>query len=490
MRAAAPLGALLLVALFCVGGCARNPVSGRPEVVLVSKQAERGLGAEAAKEVEAKIGLVDDEALQAYVSQIGARLAAHSPRQDVEYRVAVVDMAEPNAFALPGGYVYVSRGLLATALREDELAAVIGHEIGHVAGRHTVQRVTAATPFAIVLGLPAAIVGTVSKSLGAILAFPGRVTGGLVLAKRGRNQEREADRTGMQLAAAAGWDPSALGDILDRMEELDQLAREGEIVRPSYFDSHPTTEERVGNVDAFAAGLERADAASIAPGRNGYLQRIDGLLLGTNPTAGVFAGHEFLHPELGFRIDFPPEWRQQNQPTHVLAVKPGSEGGTFAMLQISTESEDPLDGAKQDGLHKHLLERLEPAEIHGLPAVVLRTEERGAVYDVTWIAHRGSVYRISAVARTADLASSGALLRGVAGTFRDLTQADRERIRETRLRTAAARRGETIAALYERSGSVWNPAEGALQNDVEPGAPLTAGQLQKYAREEAWTPAP
>ena len=489
MRAAAPFGALLLVALLCPPGCARNPVSGRPEVVLVSKQAERGLGEEAAKEVEATMGLLEDEALQAYVAEIGARLAAHSPRQDVEYRVAVVDMAEPNAFALPGGFVYVSRGLLATALREDELAAVIGHEIGHVAGRHSVQQVTTATPFAIVLGLPAAIVGTVSKSLGAILAFPGKVTSGLVLAKRGRNQEREADRTGMQLAAAAGWDPSALGDILERMERLDELAHDGKTAKASYFDSHPTTAERVGNVDAFAAGLEQAEGAAIAPGRNRFLQRLNGVLLGTNPTAGVFVEHEFLHPELGFRIDFPPKWRLQNQPTHVLAVKPGSKGGTFAMLQISTKGEDPLDGAKKDGLHKRLLERLEPAKIHGLPAVVLRTEERGAVYDVTWIAHRGSVYRISSVARTADLASSGALLRGVATTFQDLPPGDVERIRETRLRTAAARRGETIGALYERSSSVWSADEGALYNDVEPEAPLSAGQLQKFAREEPWAPA-
>lgn len=488
MRAGVPFWALLLVVV--LGACARNPVSGRPEVVLVSKQAERGLGEEAAKEVEATIGLVRDEALQAYIQQIGTRLAAESPRQDVEYRIAVVDMAEPNAFALPGGFVYVSRGLLAAAIREDELAAVIGHEIGHVAGRHTVQRVTTATPFAIVLGLPAAIVGTVSKSLGTILAFPGKVTGGLVLARRGRSQEREADRTGMQLAAAAGWDPSALADILERMERLGQLASDGESPKTSYFDSHPTTAERVGNVEEFASGLERADIAAIAPGRGQFLQRLNGLLLADNPTAGVFIGQEFLHPELGFQIDFPPEWRQQNRPTHVLAVKPGSNGATFAMVQISTKGEDPAEGPRADGLHKRLLERLEPAEIHGLPAVVLRTEERGAVYHITWIAHRGSIYRISAVARTSDLAGSGQTLRGVASTFRDLDASQLKRIREQRLRTSAARRGETIAALYERSGSVWTPAEGAIYNDVEASAALSAGQLMKLASEEPYQPQP
>jgi len=484
MRAGAPLWALLIVAVLCA--CARNPVSGRPEVVLVSKQGERGLGEEAAKEVEATIGLVPDEALQAYVQQIGARLAKESPRQDVEYHIAVVDMAEPNAFALPGGFVYLSRGLLATAIREDEIAAVIGHEIGHVAGRHTVQRVTAATPFAIVLGLPAAIVGTVSKSLGSILAFPGKVTSGLVLARRGRSQEHEADRTGMKIAAAAGWDPNALGDILARMERLAEGARDGKGSKTSFFDSHPTTGERVGNVDAFAAGLEAADVPAIAPGRSAFLMRLNGLLLGDNPTAGVFAEQTFLHPELGFQIDFPLDWKRQNHATHVLAVKPKSKGRTFAMLQISSKGEDPIEGARADGLHKRLLDRLEPSQIHGLPAVVLQTEERGSVYHVTWIAHRGSVFRISAVADTSDLASSGKILRGVAPTFRDLGPSDFARIRAHRLRTTAAKSGETIAALYERSPSSWTPVEGALYNGVASDAALATGELIKRSSEEPY----
>ena len=484
MRAGVPLWALLIVTVLCA--CARNPVSGRPEVVLVSKQAEVGLGEEAAKEVAATIGLVPDEALQAYVQQIGARLAVESPRQDVEYHVAVVDIPEPNAFALPGGYVYVSRGLLATAIREDELAAVIGHEIGHVAGRHTVQQVTTATPFAIVLGLPGAIVGTVSRSLGSILEFPGKVTGGLVLARRGRNQEHEADRTGMQIAAAAGWDPHALGDILGRMERLSELARDGESTKTTYFDSHPTTAERVGNVDAFAAGLESADVPAIAAGRNAFLQRLNGLLLADNPTAGVFADQTFLHPELGFQIDLPADWQRQNHSTHVLAVKPESKGRTFAMLQISSKGEDPIEGARADGLHKRLLDQLVPSEIHGLPAVVLETEERGSLYHVTWIAHRGSVYRISAVSDTSDLASSREILQRVAPTFRDLRPQDLERIRAHRLRTTAARPGETIATLYERSPSTWTPTEAALYNDVTTDAALEAGNLIKLSREEPY----
>jgi len=130
------LGMSLLA--FFLSGCAVNPVSGRSEVVLISAEEERELGAQEAEKVEKSMGLVDDPEIVAYVKTVGHRLAEYSPRQDVDYTFQIVDLGVPNAFALPGGYVYVSRGLLVLVNSEDELAGVMGHEIGHVAGRHAV----------------------------------------------------------------------------------------------------------------------------------------------------------------------------------------------------------------------------------------------------------------------------------------------------------------------------------------------------------------
>ena len=127
---------------FLLSGCAVNPVSGKSEVALISAEEERELGAQEAEKVKQSMGLIDDPEILAYVRAVGRRLAEHSPRKDVDYTFHIVDMEVPNAFALPGGYVYVSRGLLALVNSEDELAGVMGHEIGHVAGRHAVQRVT------------------------------------------------------------------------------------------------------------------------------------------------------------------------------------------------------------------------------------------------------------------------------------------------------------------------------------------------------------
>ena len=189
------LGAVVLAAL-TAAGCATNPVSGKTELMLVSTDREKQLGREEAQRVEQDMGLLPDPVLRRYVEAVGRRLAAHSPRRDVDYRFQVVDSPEPNAFALPGGYVYVTRGLLVITNSEDELATVIGHEIGHVAARHSVQQVSRAAPLAAVTGLGAAVTGLVSPSLGRAVAGAGGAASQFVLAPFSREQEREADRVG------------------------------------------------------------------------------------------------------------------------------------------------------------------------------------------------------------------------------------------------------------------------------------------------------
>ncbi len=159
---------LLAVAVWSAVGCAVNPVTGRRELVFMSPAREAALGAQAAAEVEAGIGLLDDPALTAYVSELGERLARHSPRRNVTYRFYVADMPEPNAFALPGGYIYVSRGLLALANSEDELANVIGHEIGHVAARHAAQRETQAIGAGVLTALGSRAAGAAGGDAAAL----------------------------------------------------------------------------------------------------------------------------------------------------------------------------------------------------------------------------------------------------------------------------------------------------------------------------------
>ena len=279
-----------LVGLALLGlSCVTNPVTGRREISLMSAAQEEALGRQAAAQVEAEIGLVDDPALNAYVREIGERLARYSPRQDVQYHFAVANMVEPNAFALPGGYIYVSRGLLAIANSEAELANVIGHEIGHVAARHAAQRQTQqagaglATLGAVLVG--AVLGGGAGAELGGQVA---QVAGAGLIASYGRDQERQSDEVGQTLTAESGWDPAGMPDFLSTLGRDSRLRADGQDRRPSFLDSHPMTEERVETTEARARALPFEPGTGAAGSRAAFLRRLEGMVVGEDPSEGLF----------------------------------------------------------------------------------------------------------------------------------------------------------------------------------------------------------
>jgi predicted Zn-dependent protease len=188
-------------------------LSGACASLTMSPDEERKLGREEADEVERTVGLVRDPDLLRYVRQVADRLERVAPPADVSWAVNVTDDAEPNAFALPGAWLYVTRGLLVLLNSEAELAGVLGHEMAHVLQRHAARRVRAATPFALLFGIPAGILSTVSPTLGGIVGGTGHLASSLALAPYSRDQEREADQVGIALAARAGFDPAALAEF-------------------------------------------------------------------------------------------------------------------------------------------------------------------------------------------------------------------------------------------------------------------------------------
>jgi predicted Zn-dependent protease len=224
-----------------------NPVSGRTEVAVLSADEERQLGMEEAGKVESSMGLVTDPALVAYIQAVGDRVARPSPRRDVAYTFKVVNQPEPNAFALPNGNIYVSRGLLALANSEDELAGVLAHEVVHVAARHTVRSANVAvatSPLRIATGIAGVAAGIIAPRVGEGIMGLGETASEAFMAPYGRSQEREADDVGVELAARAGYDPKGLPGILQALEREEALRRRGP-ARQSFFDTHPATPERV-----------------------------------------------------------------------------------------------------------------------------------------------------------------------------------------------------------------------------------------------------
>jgi predicted Zn-dependent protease len=482
--------ALAVAAAIPLAGCAVNPVSGKHEFAILSAEQERTFGRDEAKKVGAALGFVEDQRLEGYVQQVGARIAAQSPLKGVDYTFRVVDMPEPNAFALPGGYVYVTRGLLTLTNSEDELAGIVGHEVGHVAGRHAVQRVSRAFPIGILSVLGASVTGLVSPMLGDIIGDAGSAANEMLLAPYGREQEREADRVGAEMAAKAGWDPAALAASLRVLEREDALTRKGKSSRPSFFATHPPLPERAETVRTFAATLSPAPRRAIADSTAAYFERLDGLVIGKSAAEGVFDGPEFVHPDLAFAMTFPKDWRTQNTREAVGAGDPN--GRATVVVDLAGEADDPMLAlaAIDEASHSDLAKRAERTTIGGSRAAhvtsEIRTDSGPVALDITCVERGGRIFRIIGATWPSDVADYAGVFRTIAGSFRDPTPAELSRIRETRLRIARARAGETIDALVARTRSFWNPDMVAIANGLADDHRLTEGQLVKIAASEPY----
>jgi predicted Zn-dependent protease len=442
---------------------------------------EERAGAEAAREAEAQMGIVNDPELEAYVRTIGERLVVNASRQDVTWRFKIIDMPEPNAFALPGGYVYVSRGLLALVNDEDELAGVIGHEIGHVTGRHGGKRVTLAAPFAVISGITGWATGLVSPTLGDAVAGAGdALAQGLVIAPYSRQQERDADRIGAELSAKAGWNPSALGDFLETLGKYETLET-GKERKAGWFDTHPASPERAAETRKLAETLEAAAPNPVARDRADLFSRLDGLILGQDPAAGVVIDGRFIHPELGFTIAFPPTWPLANTSSAVASQEP--EGQAVLVLQLVPEVDNLADVITDVEINGPRDLEITSTSVNGNPAARTQARQKGYLLDVTWIEHHSRVYQIVGITEARNHAAWQETFSKSINSFRNPQAPELAKVRASRLRIATARTDEDLPALLRRVGSFWEPERATVANGLGDGA-LEKGRLVKVGQDE------
>jgi predicted Zn-dependent protease len=469
---------------------------------LATPAGEARAGAEAAAEIEKTIGLVDAPALESYLGAIGKQLIARSPevRTDFEYRFRIIDLADPNAFALPGGHVYVSRGLLALLNSEDELANVVAHELAHVAAHHHLKAAIRETPFLplrLATGLAEAMLKLVTlplgplaapvRPVGAAVALLGEAPGALYLASFSRGQENEADALGQQLAAAGGWDPAAMSRVMEALAR-DARLHGGDPARQSFLATHPSAPDREERTRRHAAELARGDRPGFARSREQFVAALDGLLVGESARGGVVDGSRFLHADLDFQLAFPAGWKVENGANNVSAIPADADrAAPFASLTVAAEGDDP-EAVARALLAKSSFEpdgALTRVSIGALPAARIEGRDRSTrpVYRVTahWIAHRGLVFQVIAAAPDRDFARLRANLDGVAQSFRPLEAANRSRVVEARLRAVEARRGETLAALLERAPGAWKLSAVAAANALPEDAVFDAPRLVKNA---------
>jgi len=470
MKSIAPIFA---VGLWLFTACAVNPATGKRQLMLVSEGQEIQMGAQYDSQVVTSIGVYPDPALQTYVADLGRKLAATSERPNLAWTFRVVDDPSVNAFAIPGGHVYVTRGILAHITNEAELATVMGHEIGHVTARHTAQQMTQQQ----LAGLGLAI-GTIASSR--IAQYAGQASQALqvLFLKFSRDDESQADQLGIRYSSRANYDSR---EMIHVMQMLDKIETESGGKLPEWLATHPAPANRIEHINAILAGTQ-TDFSHGTVNREGYERRIDGLIFGMNPREGFFKGTEFYQPDLKLRIAFPSGWQTANTKQTVGAQSPQQD----AIIELKLASGSSADAAARAFLSQQGVEAgtLTGAKVNGLTAAsapfAAATEQGTLRGNAVFVEYDNNVYRLLAYGTEATWANHQEAAQRALSSFGPLTDPALLNVQPQRIRLFTLDRRTTITELARQRPSPVPVATLALINQVEASTPLEPGRIIKW----------
>ncbi|MFO7542709.1 MAG: M48 family metalloprotease [Thiobacillus sp.] len=474
--------AVIVLGAVALTHCAQNPVTGDKNFVLMSEEQEIQMGAQAHKDVLKEYAALENPALQAYVNEVGQALAAKSHRPNLKWHFTVVDSPDVNAFALPGGYVYITRGIMAYLNSEAELAGVVGHEIGHVTARHGVRQQSASTAAGLGAILGSILVPGMGNQAGASLL---QTLAQAWTAGYGREHELESDRLGAEYLAKTGYNPQAMIEVIGVLKDqelfaAEQAKRDGRQPRTYHgtFESHPSNDARLQQVVGEAS---KYTVAHPREGRDTFLEKMNGVYFGDSPDQGVVRGNALLHEQLGLSLQFPPGWRVQNRPDRVMATSP--KGDALVELQQGPKNDRPLD-TLQKGLKLDAGARYDSGSLSGYPAAFAAGAQQGKPVVVAAVVFNGVQYLIAGMTKdkpTYDRERS--TLRSAINSFGAITPAQRQAARPYVLRLITAQPGTTMAGLARQSPLGANgESQLRLLNDLYPSGEPTPGQRLKIVQ--------
>jgi predicted Zn-dependent protease len=304
--------------------CAVNPVTGKHQLMLLTEQGEVDLGAQTDQSIVQQYGLYADGGLQSYLPSVGMPIARISHRPDLAWKFKVMDSPVVNAFAAPGGYIYVTRGLLASVNNEAELAGILGHEIGHVTARHSASQYSNMMLANVGLGVGKTLLGNYGAALGPLMD----AGTGLLFLKFSRDNEREADSLGVEYASRAGYDAARLADFFDSLQQMKTLGQTGSASQlPEFFSTHPNPVNRQKTVRSMATEWQkRLSNQAFRVNQDQYLERIDGLVYGDDPRKGFREDNHYYWPELGVQFLLPQSWLFEREGTQIQILHPDKRG--------------------------------------------------------------------------------------------------------------------------------------------------------------------
>jgi predicted Zn-dependent protease len=473
-------------AVLLVISCAVNPVTGKKQIMLMSEAQEIQLGLSYDPQVIATFGLYPDNNLQNFVQARGAEMGKISHRPNLEYHVKVVDSPVVNAFAVPGGYIYLTRGILAQLNNEAELEGIMAHEIGHIAARHTVSQQSKQQ-----IGQLLLIGGMIASEKFAQYAQYALQGMQLLFLKFSRDDERQADALGVEYSSKLGYDAHKMADFFKVLQKMSLSESEGGI--PTFLSTHPDPGDRYNDVNKSATEWQtRLNLGSYKINQDSYLQMINGLIYGEDPKQGYVEGNTFYHPELKFKFSFPTGWKLENSPRQV-SITPQDQK---ALILFTLSSQKTLESAVDTTVAQYglTLQGSKRVTVNGLSAImtqckqVSQDQSTGATQTNMvlsyFISHGGLIYVFHGVSTEADFNTYANTMNSSMTTFSNLTDASKINVKPKRVQIVKVQRAGTLSdafAYYRVPQTQYK--ELSLLNDVELTDQVPVGKLIKIIGE-------
>lgn len=477
---------ILVVALACFVSCSRNPVTGKRQIILMSKEQEIAMGQQSHPSIVSSMGLYDDKKLSDFINEKGKAMARISHRPDLPYQFYIVDSPVVNAFAVPGGYVYFTRGIMAHFNNEAEFAGVLGHEIGHITAQHSARQQTTQLISTVGLIGGAIFVPQVGQNIeGAQQALQTALLG------YSRAHESESDGLGVEYSSKIGYDANQMANFFGTMKRITDNS--GQSI-PEFLSTHPDPGNRLNKVREMAKDYQGKNPGNYQVDRESYLRMIDGILYGEDPKQGFVENNMFYHPELRLQFPVPSGWQHQNSPSQ---FQMGPKDGKSSMILMLAKG-NSLDEAAQTMTKELSLNVLESnrTTINGNPALVIisrqqQQQQQGQPQQQAdpkttlqigthLIQYNNAVYALHGLATVADFTNQFTTFQRVASGFRTLADSDKLNRKPERVQIKPAPRDGSFSEVMSALGMPASRVEelGTL-NSLKKDDRVTKGALVK-----------
>jgi|SRR5690625_304139 len=434
-------------------GCSRNPVTGKRELSFMSTSQELAMGAQSDPQVVAEFGLYEDDKLQAFIDEKGQKMAKVSHRPDLDYEFKILNSPVVNAFALPGGYIYFTRGILAHFSNEAEFAGVLGHEIGHVTARHSAQQYT--NQMLSQIGL---IVGLVVSPT--VRQFADEISQGvqLMLLSNSREHESQSDQLGVEYSTKIGYDANYMANFFQTIGRISESSGAGEI--PTFLSTHPNPADRFTRVHQLAEEWQgKLQLPGYKVNRESYLDLIDGLIYGEDPREGYTDNHVFYHPEMKFSFPYPSGWLLLNAPTQVqMAPRDQNAMMVFGFGPGKTLSEAADAFVQQYNLN---VSETNDKTVNGYPSLQLVAEQinennpsesvRLVVYFYQDRNNKNNIYQMLGVAPRQEFSKFSNYFLFTMDNFKTLTDPDRINVQPEKIKIVTVPFSMTLEEALRRN---------------------------------------